>query len=166
VHVAEPQAALSRARDQIAMAVARARRLAPLDMIEVPVEGAALVVGGGVAGLQAALEIARQGYRTVLIEKADQLGGRLNKPSLTKLYPSGRDAEKLIREKIGQLEEAGVEVMLNTEVARVDGFVGNFEVERRRGRRSGSAPAPSSWRPAPTSTTPPASTATASSPTS
>jgi len=129
VHVAEPQAALARARDQIAMAVARARRLAPLDMIEVPVEGTALVVGGGVAGLQAALEIARQGYRTVLVEKADQLGGRLNKPSLTKLYPSGRDAEKLIREKIDQLEEAGVEVLLKTEVARVDGFVGNFDVE-------------------------------------
>ncbi|UCH78074.1 MAG: FAD-dependent oxidoreductase, partial [Candidatus Coatesbacteria bacterium] len=129
VHVAEPQAALARARDQIAMAVARALRLAPLEMIEVPVEGTALVVGGGVAGLQAALEIARQGYHTVLVEKADQLGGRLNKPSLTKLYPSGRDAEKLIFEKIGQLEEAGVEVMLDTEVARVDGFVGNFDVE-------------------------------------
>jgi heterodisulfide reductase subunit A len=92
-------------------------------------ERSALVVGGGVAGLQAALEIARQGFKTTLVEKAGKLGGRLNKPSLTKLYPSGRDAEKLIGEKIAQLEEAGVEVMLDTEVARVDGFVGNFDVE-------------------------------------
>jgi heterodisulfide reductase subunit A len=129
VHVAEPEAALARARDQIAMAVSRARRLEPLHMIDVPVERSALVVGGGVAGLQAALEIARQGFKTILVEKTDRLGGRLNKPSLTKLYPSGRDAEKLIGEKIAQLEEAGVEVMLNTEVARVDGFVGNFDVE-------------------------------------
>ncbi len=129
VHVGAPQAALARARDQISMAVARARRLEPLHMIDVPMERAALVVGGGIAGLQAALEIARQHFKTVLVEKTDKLGGRLNKPSLTKLYPSGRDAEKLIDEKIAWLEEAGVEVMLNTEVARVDGFVGNFDVE-------------------------------------
>jgi heterodisulfide reductase subunit A len=129
VHVGEPEAALARARDQISMAVARARRLEPLHMIDVPVERAALVVGGGIAGLQAALEIARQGFKTILVEKTDKLGGRLNKPSLTKLYPSGRDAEKLIGEKIAHLEEAGVEVMLDTEVARVDGFVGNFDVE-------------------------------------
>lgn len=129
VHVGAPQAALARARDQISMAVARARRLEPLHMIDVPMERAALVVGGGIAGLQAALEIARQHFKTILVEKTDKLGGRLNKPSLTKLYPSGRDAEKLIDEKIAQLEEAGVEVMLNTEVARVDGFVGNFDVE-------------------------------------
>ncbi len=129
VHVAQPEAALARARDQISMAVARSRRLSPLHMIDVPMERAALVVGGGVAGLQAALEIARQGFKTTLVEKAGKLGGRLNKPSLTKLYPSGRDAEKLIGEKIAQLEEAGVEVMLGTEVARVDGFVGNFDVE-------------------------------------
>ncbi len=129
VHVGQPEAALARARDQISMAVARARRLEPLHMIDVPMERAALVVGGGIAGLQAALEIARQGFKTILVEKTDKLGGRLNKPSLTKLYPSGRDAEKLIGEKIAHLEEAGVEVMLNTEVARVDGFVGNFDVE-------------------------------------
>jgi heterodisulfide reductase subunit A len=129
VHVAQPEAALARARDQISMAVARARRLEPLHMIDVPVERAALVVGGGIAGLQASLEIARQGFKTLVVEKTDKLGGRLNKPSLTKLYPSGRDAEKLIGEKIAHLEEAGVEVMLNTEVARVDGFVGNFDVE-------------------------------------
>jgi heterodisulfide reductase subunit A len=129
VHVGQPEAALARARDQISMAVARSRRLEPLHMIDVPVERAALVVGGGIAGLQAALEISRQGFKTTLVEKTDKLGGRLNKPSLTKLYPSGRDAEKLIGEKIARLEEAGVEVMLNTEVARVDGFVGNFDVE-------------------------------------
>jgi heterodisulfide reductase subunit A-like polyferredoxin len=141
VHVAEPEAALARARDQIAMAVSRARRLEPLRMIDVPVEPAALVVGGGVAGLQAALEIARQRFKTILVEKTDRLGGRLNKPSLTKLYPSGRDAEKLIGEKIAQLEEAGVEVMLNAEVTRADGFVGNFDVEVSdpSGKRKGTA---------------------------
>ena len=83
VHVGQPEAALARARDQISMAVARARRLEPLPMIDVPMERAALVVGGGIAGLQAALEIARQGFKTILVEKTDKLGGRLNKPSLT-----------------------------------------------------------------------------------
>jgi heterodisulfide reductase subunit A len=75
------------------------------------------------------------------VEKTDRLGGRLNKPSLTKLYPSGRDAEKLIGEKIAQLEEAGVEVMLNAEVTRADGFVGNFDVEVSdpSGKRKGTA---------------------------
>ncbi len=141
VHVGEPEAALARARDQIAMAAARARRLEPLHMIDVPVEPAALVVGGGVAGLQAALEIAHQGFKTIIVEKTDKLGGRLNKPSLTKLYPTGRDAEKLIGEKMAGLEEAGVEIMLDTEVTRADGFVGNFDVELAdpSGKRKGTA---------------------------
>jgi heterodisulfide reductase subunit A len=141
VHVAEPAAALERAREQITMAVARARELEPLKQLEVAVEPAALVVGGGVAGVQAALEISRQGFKTIIIEKSDRLGGRLNKPALTKLYPSGRDAEALIAEKISQLEQAGAEILLNTEIAKVDGYIGNFDVElaNASGKKKGAA---------------------------
>ncbi len=141
VHVGAPAAALARAKEQITMAVARARNLEPLKQVEVSVEAAALVVGGGVAGVQAALEIARQGFRTIIVEKSERLGGRLNKPALVKLYPSGRDAGVLLSGKIGELRAAGVEVILNAEVARVDGFVGNFDVELAdaSGKKKGAA---------------------------
>lgn len=129
VHVKTPAAAQVRARDQIAMGVARARRLSPLSKIEVPVVKTALVVGGGIAGIQAALEIARQGFKTVLVEKSDKLGGLLNKPSLVKLYPYGRDPEKLIGAKVQMLRDAGVDILLNAEVTGVEGYVGNFVAE-------------------------------------
>jgi len=86
VHSSEPQLSLYKARDLLAAAVARARLLEPLDYIRVPVTPRALVVGGGIAGLTAALDLADAGVDTVLVERAPSVGGRMAR--LSKVFPT------------------------------------------------------------------------------
>ena len=75
VHQKEPEAATAKAKDQVRMAVAKVSRDYALERGSVEVVQKALVVGGGVAGLTAALELAERGYDTVLVEKGAKLGG-------------------------------------------------------------------------------------------
>ena len=89
---------------------------------------AALVVGGGVAGIQAATDLAVQGFPVTLVEKASALGGRLAEPNLKQLYPNLRPAAEVLEAKLARLERSGARVLLDTEVADISGFVGSFEV--------------------------------------
>ena len=75
VHSKEQADATKKAKDIVRMSVARASLLEPLDEFSLPVNKAALVVGGGVAGMTSALTLAEQGFQTYLIEKASDLGG-------------------------------------------------------------------------------------------
>jgi heterodisulfide reductase subunit A len=127
VHARQPTEAQEKARALIRMGVARARRLEPLQEGEVPMRNAALVIGGGVAGIQAATDLAVQGFPVTLVEKRNRLGGRLASPNLKFLYPNFRPAEEVLREKVKLLEESGARVLLETEVENITGFVGNFE---------------------------------------
>jgi len=86
VHSHEPEAALEKAKDLVASAVAKARFLTPLDMIEVPVTKTAMVIGGGVAGISAALDLADMGIKTYLVEKEPSIGGRM--AQLNKTFPT------------------------------------------------------------------------------
>lgn len=86
VHSHEPEAALEKAKDIVAAAVAKARFLTPLDMIEVPVTKAAMVIGGGIAGISAALDLADMGIKTYLVEKEPSIGGRM--AQLNKTFPT------------------------------------------------------------------------------
>jgi heterodisulfide reductase subunit A len=86
VHSHEPEAALQKAKDIVAAAVAKARFLTPLDMIEVPVTKAAMVIGGGIAGISAALDLADMGIKTYLVEKEPSIGGRM--AQLNKTFPT------------------------------------------------------------------------------
>jgi len=86
VHGHEPEAALVKAKDLVAAAIAKARFLVPLDMIKVPVTKRAMVIGGGVAGLSAALDLADQGIETVLVEKRPTIGGVM--AQLNKTFPT------------------------------------------------------------------------------
>ena len=74
VHQKDPAFATLKAKDQVRMAVAKVSRDYPLASMSVPVVQKALVIGGGVAGMTAALDLADQGYPTVLVEKSDKLG--------------------------------------------------------------------------------------------
>ena len=85
-HSHEPRLALEKAKDMLAAAVARAHLLEPLDYIRVPVTKRALVVGGGIAGLTAALDLADAGVDTVLVEREPTLGGRM--AQLCKTFPT------------------------------------------------------------------------------
>jgi len=127
VHAGAPEAAQAKARALIRMGVARARHLEPLHEGEAAMTRAALVVGGGIAGVQAATDLAVQGFPVTLVEKSDRLGGRLAWPNLKLLYPTMRPASEVLAEKLARLEASGARVLLETEVATITGFVGSFE---------------------------------------
>lgn len=86
VHPGDREGATAKAKDLVASAVARARFLEEQEEMSVPVTKAALVIGGGVAGIEAALELAEAGHRVVLVEKAPSIGGIM--AQLDKTYPT------------------------------------------------------------------------------
>ncbi|HSN56634.1 MAG TPA: FAD-dependent oxidoreductase [Candidatus Sulfomarinibacteraceae bacterium] len=126
VHANAPEAAQAKARALIRMGVARARHLEPLQEGEAAMTRAALVVGGGIAGIQAATDLAVQGFPVTLVEKSDRLGGRLARPNLKLLYPTMQSASGVLDEKLARLEASGARVLLETEVSGISGFVGSF----------------------------------------
>jgi heterodisulfide reductase subunit A len=86
VHQGDPVGATRKAMDTVTMAVARARHLAPQREMEVPVSHAALVIGGGIAGIQAALDLADAGHQVYLVEKQPSIGGKM--AQLDKTFPT------------------------------------------------------------------------------
>ena len=85
-HGHDPEGALEKAKDLTAAAIAKARFLVPLEMITVPVTKRAMVVGAGVAGISAALDLADQGIETILVEKQPTIGGVM--AQLNKTFPT------------------------------------------------------------------------------
>jgi len=128
VHAHAPDEAHARAGDQIRMGVARAAQLEPLTPIGVEVTRRALVVGGGPAGLRAAIDLDTHGYEVVLVERRAQLGGLLTEPGLHRLYGTEQPAAALRDTLVQQIERSGVEVRTGTELTAVGGYVGNFTV--------------------------------------
>ncbi len=86
VHSHDPEGATQKSKDLVRSAAARARRLNVRQETQVPIEAATLVVGGGVAGIQAALDLADSGYRVILVEKEPSIGGIM--AWLDKTYPT------------------------------------------------------------------------------
>lgn len=86
VHSHEPDKALEKAKELVASAIAKAHFLTPLDMIEVPVTKTAMVIGGGIAGINAALDLADMGIKTYLVEREPSIGGRM--AQLNKTFPT------------------------------------------------------------------------------
>ena len=86
VHMFEPQAATEKAEDLVRMAVSRARLLTPLFEQSMPLTKRALVIGGGVAGIQTALDLADNGYEVVMVEKKPSIGGTM--AQLDKTFPT------------------------------------------------------------------------------
>jgi heterodisulfide reductase subunit A len=124
-------AATEKAKGLVAAAVSRACLLEALEEREAQVTPAGLVIGGGIAGLQAALDIADAGYTVYLVEKEPTIGGHV--AQLDRTFPTLDDAEEMLGEVIERVvSHANIEVLTNSEVAAVDGFIGNFQVTVRR----------------------------------
>ncbi len=85
-HPNNPKEATEKAKDSVRMAVAKARHLRPLETMEVPVTKDALVVGGGIAGINSALDLANMGYQVYLVEKNESIGGHM--AQLDKTFPT------------------------------------------------------------------------------
>jgi heterodisulfide reductase subunit A len=124
VHANDPDAATTKACDLVRMAVSKVWLADPLKETDLPVTPSALVVGGGVAGLTAALSLSRHGYPVDVVEQTASLGGnacRLNNTC------QGEDVALFLEKLIRQVEsDPRVTVHLGATVSRVEGFVGNF----------------------------------------
>ncbi|TEU11046.1 MAG: CoB--CoM heterodisulfide reductase iron-sulfur subunit A family protein [Anaerolineales bacterium] len=117
----------------VAAAVAKAALYRPLEEREVGVIPAALVIGGGIAGLEAALDIAEAGYRVYLVERKDHLGGHMAR--LNRTFPTLESAAELLSQAISQVQEhPNIEVMTTSEVVEVEGYVGNFAIKVKVGQ--------------------------------
>jgi heterodisulfide reductase subunit A len=128
VHMKHPKEALEKAKEVIRMGVAKAAKLEALENIVVDATPTAMVIGGGVSGITAALSLANQGFETHLVEKDNQLGGKLN--ILNKLFPTGQDATELLESLKERIKKnSNLTVYNAAKVTNIEGFVGNYEVE-------------------------------------
>jgi heterodisulfide reductase subunit A len=124
VHMHEPEKALEKAKDLVRGAVARVVQLEPLHKQAFPVNKAALVIGGGVAGMEAARSIADMGFTAYLVEKGDKLGGQA-----WNLVTSARgyDYRGYLEDLIKKVEaHPNIEILFNSAVQDTSGFIGNF----------------------------------------
>ena len=124
VHKHDKGAATQKANDMVWMAVEKARRLTPLQVSHLPVIQKALVIGGGIGGMTAAVGIANQGFETHLVEKESCLGGQLI--LLDEIAPANIQASALLEAKSHQVTQSSVQIHLETTVESIGGVVGNF----------------------------------------
>jgi heterodisulfide reductase subunit A-like polyferredoxin len=124
VHSKEHAAATAKAKDLVRMAVARVAKLEPLHTSEVDIEHTGLVIGGGAAGMTAALTLAQAGFGVHLVERESQLGGQLRHVFST---VEGGNPQAYLRDLIGQVErEPRLTVHRSCEVVETEGFMGNL----------------------------------------
>jgi heterodisulfide reductase subunit A len=128
VHDKQREAATNKAIETIHTIVAKARYNQSLTPFYLPLVKRGLVIGGGIAGMQAALDVADAGYPVVLVEKTDHLGGRM--AELSGLYLNFDAAPSLLQWKIEAVtNHPNIQVLTNTEVVEVGGYIGNFVVK-------------------------------------
>jgi heterodisulfide reductase subunit A len=138
VHSDDEEGATEKAIRLMAAGVAKARLLTPLDPIRLGAEREALVIGGGVAGLRAALDIARQGIRVTLVEKSPFLGGRM--AQLESVFPTDEEPRRLLHDLIREVAaHPDITLLTQAEVTGVSGYVGNFNVQVTQHSRGVSA---------------------------
>jgi len=129
------KAATTKATALIRTAVAKANRSVPLESMEFPVTHRALVIGAGIAGIQAALDIADAGYEVDLVERTPSIGGRM--AQLDKTFPTLDCSACILTPKMVDVaSHPRINLYTYAEVEKVDGFVGNFEVTLRQKARS------------------------------
>jgi len=123
----EGEATTQKAMELVASAVAKAGRLQPLETRQVAVTPAALVIGGGIAGLQAALDIAEAGFHVTLVERESLLGGHVAR--LHSTFPTLQPAAEMLQPVIERVSaHPRIQVLCSAEVVEVKGYVGNFQV--------------------------------------
>ena len=132
VHKDDRAGALEKAKDMVRMSVLKALNMKPLSAMRFPVTQAAVVIGGGVAGITAATNLASQGFETHLIERSDRLGGVVLE--LSEISPGGLASKDLLQRLLRELAQSGAIVHTATSVESVTGFVGNYELRLSDGK--------------------------------
>ncbi len=128
VHLRDKEAATEKAKDLVGASVAKVSLLEPEVEAEVPIIKKTLVVGGGVAGIQAALDLADTGYEVYLVEKEPSIGGRM--AQIDKTFPTMDCSICILAPKMSDIgHHPKVHLLTNSEVQEVKGYVGNFKVK-------------------------------------
>lgn len=127
IHSDDPEGATKKAIDLIRMAVARARLLEPLVESEVDIKKTTLVIGAGIAGISAALDLANAGFKVYLVEKNATIGGKMAR--WDKTFPTLDCSSCILTPRMAEVgAHPNIELLSLAEVQKVDGFVGNFKV--------------------------------------
>jgi len=124
-HMEEPELASAKSKDLVEMAVAKARRLDSLKRLPIDIDPRALVVGGGLAGMTAALSLAEAGHEVFLVEKEAELGGNMRN-----IYFNfdKSDPQAFLAETVRRVQEhEKVRVFTSSNIEGISGYVGNFE---------------------------------------
>ena len=125
VHMNDWEAATNKAKDLVRMAVNKARQIEPIERIKLSVTPKALVVGGGISGMVAALNFASQEYETYLVEKEKELGGFAKH-----IYHTleGADIQVYVKELIDKIKaNKNIHVFTEAQMENIDGYIGNFK---------------------------------------
>ena len=124
VHKEDRDAATFKALDMVKMGVEKAALLVPLETSHQSMIQTALVIGGGIAGMASAANLARQGYETHLVEREPELGGLVR--HLDELAPAGLSARELLKRQRKEVLNSGVKVHAGVEVEQIGGHIGDF----------------------------------------
>jgi heterodisulfide reductase subunit A len=131
VNLNDSEGAFEIAKDHIRMAVAKVNHLKPLDKIKVEIEPSCLIVGAGIAGMNAALDLDKLGYKVYLVEKEPSIGGHM--AQLDKTFPTLDCSSCVITPKMSEVAKAkNIEIMTYSEVEEISGYVGNFTVKIKK----------------------------------
>ena len=127
--------ATEKAKDLIRVLVEKVKRNVPLQEIEVPVTQRVMVIGAGIAGIQAALDVAAAGYEVALVERNPSIGGYMS--MLDETFPTLDCSQCILTPRMVEVMQSNkITLHSYTEVEQVDGYVGNFEVKLRKKARS------------------------------
>ena len=127
IHSDDPEAATEKAIDLVRMAIARARLLEPLEEPEVTIKKATLIVGAGIAGISAALDLANAGFHVYMVEKEPSIGGKMSR--WDKTFPTLDCSSCILTPRMAEVgAHPNIDLLTMAEVVEVDGYVGNFKV--------------------------------------
>ena len=134
VHRADPLKATEKAKDLVKMGVAKAILLEEGEEIRLPVKQDCMVIGGGMAGMTAALSIADQGFHAIIVEKGPQLGGLLNRISHISHNHEDIVASTIVKDKVNLVNNhPHIDVYTSAEIEKVQGYIGNYNVTLNAG---------------------------------
>jgi len=129
VHMNNPQVATEKAKDLIKMGVAKAALLEEGEEIRLPVKTDCLIIGGGVAGITAAHNLAYQGFNVTIVERETKLGGLLNRIGEIESDDREISSEEIVKAKIDQIVKyPNIKVFTNTTIKDITGYIGNYKV--------------------------------------
>ncbi|MBN1276763.1 MAG: hydrogenase iron-sulfur subunit [Deltaproteobacteria bacterium] len=141
VHMNEPEVATEKAKDLVKMGVAKAILLEEGEEIRLPVGRECMIIGGGMAGMNAALNIADQGFNAIIVEKEPVLGGLLNRISTISHDREQIPASEIVKKRVELVEaHPNIKVYTGAEIESVKGYIGNYRVALK-GNGNGSGPA-------------------------